>query len=407
MKRISSDNAGAEETHKVKFMPALEGSGKRKIRGLWVRAGVYYAQIRMPSPKGGTMPKRIRLTSKTLTEAKKDMEKARVASREGTLPAPRRSPRFNDFAIEYQASPFFEQKKERTRNGEKDILKYWIEHLGNVRLDKITESHVREYRDKRIKNRRNKVLGKRDVAARTVNKETTVFFQVMKLAHDRGHISSVPRVRQMKQLPPPKRRLLSPKDVEHILSCCQPGVTKYANDIRWYLQFLALSGCREREAYAIRLQDINFNLGKVTIGSDGDTKNREHRSLDMSQELKLLLHEIVAAREKVTIWLFPSPQRGPKDIHASKLRESLYKVREAAGFPWLGFHDFRHFFISMCVMAGIDFMTIASWVGHKDGGVLIGKVYGHLADDHKQRMAEGLSILSDRQTEKKDANKNG
>ena len=61
--------------------------------------------------------------------------------------------------------------------------------------------------------------------------------------------------------------------------------------------------------------------------------------------------------------------------------------------PWVGFHDLRHFFASQCVMAGIDFMTIASWLGHQDGGILVGKVYGHLADEHKRRMADNLSIL--------------
>ena len=37
-------------------------------------------------------------------------------------------------------------------------------------------------------------------------------------------------------------------------------------------------------------------------------------------------------------------------------------------------------------------MTIAAWVGHKDGGVLIGKVYGHLADTHKKAMADKLNF---------------
>jgi hypothetical protein len=35
-------------------------------------------------------------------------------------------------------------------------------------------------------------------------------------------------------------------------------------------------------------------------------------------------------------------------------------------------------------MSGIDFMTIAAWLGHKDGGTLIGKVYGHLLDGKPQ-----------------------
>ena len=68
-------------------------------------------------------------------------------------------------------------------------------------------------------------------------------------------------------------------------------------------------------------------------------------------------------------------------------------VRRAAELPSVGFHDLRHFFASQWVMGGLDFMTIAHWLGHSDGGILVGKVYGHLADTHKRRMADGLSIL--------------
>jgi hypothetical protein len=46
----------------------------------------------------------------------------------------------------------------------------------------------------------------------------------------------------------------------------------------------------------------------------------------------------------------------------------------------------------MCVMSGIDFMTIAKWVGHQDGGVLIGKVYGHLSNEHAQRQAQRVNF---------------
>jgi hypothetical protein len=51
----------------------------------------------------------------------------------------------------------------------------------------------------------------------------------------------------------------------------------------------------------------------------------------------------------------------------------------------------------MCVMAGIDFMTIAAWLGHRDGGILVGKVYGHLLDEHRQKAAKlvhfGISVV--------------
>jgi integrase len=91
-------------------------------------------------------------------------------------------------------------------------------------------------------------------------------------------------------------------------------------------------------------------------------------------------------------WLFPSPQRGNADRAAKTFRETLLIARKAAGVPKFGFHDCRHFFISMCVMSGIDFMTIAKWVGHQDGGVLIGKVYGHLSNEHAQRQAQRVNF---------------
>ena len=73
---------------------------------------------------------------------------------------------------------------------------------------------VKSYREKRLA---------QGVTARTVNKETVAFYQVLKLANDRGLISSLPRVRQLKQKPPPKRPLLAPEDVERLLRHCELG----------------------------------------------------------------------------------------------------------------------------------------------------------------------------------------
>ncbi len=97
-------------------------------------------------------------------------------------------------------------------------------------------------------------------------------------------------------------------------------------------------------------------------------------------------------RARDSQWFFPSPQRGDRDIHAQTFREPLNLVREAIQMPNQGFYDTRHAFISRAVLAGIHFMTIARWVGHKDGGVLIGKVYGHIANEHRQKMAVRLQL---------------
>ena len=102
-----------------------------------------------------------------------------------------------------------------------------------------------------------------------------------------------------------------------------------------------------------------------TIGADRLTKNWEARRVEFNPQLRTLLRDIKRRRAPDCSWLFPSPRRGPRDEHAKSFRESLKMARKAAEIEWVAFHDLRHYFCSVCVMAGIDFMTIASWLGHK------------------------------------------
>ena len=378
-----NDAPQSKKGHAARFLPVFD-SRKRKIRGLWHRGSRYYAQLRMEMGNGETKPRRIPLEAATLDQARSELEKTRTRNREGKLPSTGRRPLFSDFAGDYLASPIHAQKKQSTRNSERVILEYWKAHLGGIRLDKVTDVMVKGYREKRLA---------QGVTARTVNKETVAFYQVLKLANDRGLISLVPRVRQLKQKQPPKRPLLAPEDVERLLSHCKSRATKNAALLLFYLRFLAVTGAREKEALHIRWTDVDFEKSFVTIGADADTKNARHRTVNFTAELRSLLREMSAGRPPDSSFLFPSPQRGPKDIPAHSLRESFKLVRNEAKMPQVGFHDFRHFFASQCVMAGVDFMTVAHWLGHQDGGVLVGKVYGHLADEHKRRMADNLSIL--------------
>ena len=46
----------------------------------------------------------------------------------------------------------------------------------------------------------------------------------------------------------------------------------------------------------------------------------------------------------------------------------------------------------MAIMGAADYRTISDWSGHRDGGVLVGRTYGHLSDDHKRRVARNLNL---------------
>lgn len=62
------------------------------------------------------------------------------------------------------------------------------------------------------------------------------------------------------------------------------------------------------------------------------------------------------------------------------------------GFPLFGHHDMRHFFCTNAIEAGVDFKTIAGWLGHSDGGILVAKTYGHLRQEFSQQMAKKMTF---------------
>jgi integrase len=130
----------------------------------------------------------------------------------------------------------------------------------------------------------------------------------------------------------------------------------------------------------------------LCIGADGDTKNSDSRDIQFNTELDKVANELLDMLPCDTEWLFPSPQRGKKDRHSKTFRESLRIVAKASGLEWVGFHHFRVYFASTAVMAGIDYMTIAEWLGHQDGGQLVAEVYGHLNDAHKKSAAKLLKF---------------
>jgi integrase len=188
---------------------------------------------------------------------------------------------------------------------------------------------------------------------------------------------------------------LTDQQVAALLAACKDPAVIYRNGdlLADYIRFLALTGCREAEAYRIQWADVNMSQRLLNIGADGQSKNGENRVLHMTRELEELLTDMQARRQPDSTYLFPSPRRAEKDLPTRSLRSGIRALRAHVGIRNLGFHDFRHLFISKCVMAGLDYMTIAKWVGHRDGGVLIGKVYGHLNEAHKAAMAQRLTLF--------------
>ncbi len=378
------------------YQKVLDGR-KQPIRGLWARNGRYVARITAEDDAGAKALKWVSLEmqgqpARTVAEAKEALRKLLTQRDEGRLPVLKRTPKLVDYVEEYFR--FYAAAKDAKRPAtiakERSSLKLWVEHMGGSRLDKINRAQV------------NSFIAKRQAAGmsgRTVNLDVIALRNVLKRGMDDGwlHILPTQNMRPLKWTAR-KRDLATANEIEALCAAAfkqtpdGSPVTKNAQEFADYIRLMAYCGARRSEALRLRWSDVDWTQGQLTIGADGLAKNHEARVVDLNSRLERHLKEMAARRAPDSQFLFPSPQRGDRDRSAKSFMESLRLARKEAGMPGFTFHDCRHHFISMCVMSGIDFMTIARWVGHKDGGVLIGKVYGHLADEHRKRMAERVNF---------------
>jgi integrase len=363
---------------KRRFVKVLDGRNQ-PVRGLWKRAGNYYAQLQVDGK-----PSWPRLQARTPAEAIAELGKLKAKRSEGVLQVVRHAPKLSEAIEEYKLHGDFKLKRPATQSNEAGYFKLWAERLGEVRVDKITGPAIIAVRDELHGTGRN---------PRTCNLYVGALFQVLKYCRERGKVARLPEIKRIKQPKSPRRQPLSDAQFAALLGACRPEVTKNADTMRDFLRFLALTGAREQEGARVMWKDVDLDRRKVTIGADGLSKNHEARDVNMTDELVELLQEMRTNRAPDCSFLFPSPQRGTKDQCISNMRNALEDIRTEAGLPDVAFHHLRDLFISKCVMAGVDFMTIAAWVGHKDGGILIGKVYGHLSQDHKAETARKLSLF--------------
>jgi len=358
---------------------------KRPVRRLYSRNGKFFARVAIEDEDGRSKITWVPLEkASTVAQAQDELARVVVERQDNDLRHIGLSPTVESYyASSYEAALDVSGKKKDTIVTETGRLKHWSDAIGHLRLDKIRPSHVQT------------VLGnllKSGLQPRTCNGCLCAFNNLLKAARRDGYIKTLPTtgIARLKA-EQVKRHLVTKVDIELI---CTKALLVSKNGVQFsdYLTFLMYTGAREKEALRIRWRDVDFKKKLLCIGADGDTKNRSARWMNMSPGLETHLQKMETGKAPDSVWLFPSPQRGEKDIHSQTFRESLLLARTEAKLEEFGFHDCRHYFISHAVMSGIDFMTIAKWVGHRDGGLLIGKVYGHLSESHTKSQADKMKF---------------
>lgn len=152
------------------------------------------------------------------------------------------------------------------------------------------------------------------------------------------------------------------------------------------VEFLAYTGLRVSEAAQILWADVDFIKKCIRVRGDkvDGTKNHERRSIPMNESCTTLLQAIKAR-------LGNEDPTGPV-LQVNECQKAMNNAAKKVGMSRITHHDLRHYFATRCIESGVDIPTVSRWLGHKDGGALAMKVYGHLRDEHSQKAAEKVTF---------------
>lgn len=157
-----------------------------------------------------------------------------------------------------------------------------------------------------------------------------------------------------------------------------------AADAAFLIRLMAYFGLRHCEALAVTWGDFDWSRGELRV-TTAKRRARDNASV---------IRRVPMIPEARAWFLARSAGRGAEEPVAkiSSVRCWLSRAHREIGMPEVSNHDFRHLFATKCIEAGVDVPTVSRWLGHKDGGVLAMRTYGHLRNEHSQAAALKVSF---------------
>ena len=251
------------------------------------------------------------------------------------------------------------------------------------------------------------------LAPRSINLDLTFLCSFFKYAIQNGATDNNPArevdamkvVRTEKWIP-------TKEELQRFVDCA--AETPSAKVIVPWIWFRAYTGTRPSESVFMEWDDIDFENDRIHIRpkNGNELKNGKFRVVDMHPELKPILlawkeewqriHDRWMHRERAETrrrgrkllpdhqWVFINPRRHGE--RAKGCHKAFYQARGDAGLSQMTSHTLRHYFISQCVMSGINLFTIAKWVGHANT-LMIQETYGHLDSDFRREQMKMLRVV--------------
>jgi integrase len=171
-----------------------------------------------------------------------------------------------------------------------------------------------------------------------------------------------------------------------LLAEMRNGHSRYSPHCADFAAGLAFTGCRVGEAREIAWRDVDFDCGEIVVRGDAETgtKNWELRRVPLIPDARALFQRMQSER--------PGESLDTKVFRVGECQKALDRACKKVGTGRITHHDLRHLFATRCIESGVDIPTVSRWLGHKDGGALAMKTYGHLRREHSIAQAQKVSF---------------
>lgn len=258
-------------------------------------------------------------------------------------------------------------------------LKGLAPYLGSVPVRSITHRHCEEW-----------ITGRgKEISPSSYKHERRVLIAVLAYAVRDGLILSSPASKDTvptRKIARPKLIIPTREQFRLLVETIRNKNDSRAKTAANLLELLGYSGMRLNEATSMTWEDVDLERGTFTVtGGERGTKNLEARVVPLFPALRELLERIRGGQQ---------PEAKERTIPIRCAKTVIGNACKGSKLPRFSHHSMRHYFCSNAIEAGIDFKVIAGWLGHKDGGYLVARTYGHLRDAHSFEMAKRMTFTA-------------
>ena len=270
---------------------------------------------------------------------------------------------------------------------DRQALEVWLPRLGDLSLTAITAYEVQAAVDARAK----------EVAPSTLRRDFATLKALLNAAVDVDMITKSPARRtKLPDVLPPERPTVGPAELARLVAEVPPR-------FRALVLVAAVLGLRWSEAVALRISDIDFDAGTLTVAQSveelaghlrivpyGKTRT-SLRSTAVPPFLVDALRTHVAEHRTdapVDGLLFVGPRSGT--LRRNFVERVLRPASERAGLPAsLTFHGLRHVAVSSMAEAGVPYNVTQARAGHATARMTV-ELYSHRSNEADRAAAEAL-----------------